>query len=86
MTAIAGHPLEALYTVALACGLRAGEALGLQWSDCDLDMGTLTIRQTVQRFGGDAGERRLLTAKRKQLARSLAACAEREIPIGRRAQ
>ena len=28
------HPLDAFVTVALGCGLRLGEALGLQWTDC----------------------------------------------------
>src|ERR1700674_5569945 len=32
-----GDRLEALYSVALALGLRQGEALGLKWSDVDLD-------------------------------------------------
>jgi integrase len=44
--------LEALYTVALAVGLRQGEALGLRWSDVYLEIGTLTIRTTLQRIGG----------------------------------
>jgi integrase len=34
---IRGHRLEALFTVALAVGLREGEALGLRWQDVDLD-------------------------------------------------
>ncbi|MCX7602101.1 MAG: site-specific integrase [Meiothermus sp.] len=29
----------------LACGLRLGEALGLQWSDIDLEAGVLTVRR-----------------------------------------
>src|SRR5438093_9586059 len=33
LTAIRGHRLEALYSVALALGLRQGEALGLRWDD-----------------------------------------------------
>ena len=32
---------EALYVVALHCGLREGELLGLKWEDVDLDAGTL---------------------------------------------
>jgi integrase len=31
------HRLYALWTVALAMGLRRGEALGLAWADVDLD-------------------------------------------------
>lgn len=34
---VAGHRLEALFTVALAIGLRPGEALGLRWEDVDLE-------------------------------------------------
>ena len=48
------HPLDAFVTVALGCGLRLGEALGLQWSDVDLDAGTLQVRRSVQRFGGES--------------------------------
>jgi integrase len=44
--------LEALFTIALAVGLRQGECLGLAWSDLNLETATLTIRQTVQRIGG----------------------------------
>ncbi len=32
-----GDRLEALYTVALALGLRQGEALGLRWQDIDFE-------------------------------------------------
>jgi integrase len=43
--------LEGLYSVALGVGLRQGEALGLHWSDVDLEAGTLTVRVTLQRIG-----------------------------------
>ena len=36
LEAIAGHRLEALFSVALSLGLRQGEILGLRWSDVDL--------------------------------------------------
>jgi integrase len=35
--------------VALALGLREGEALALRWSDVDMDNATLTVRRTVGR-------------------------------------
>lgn len=35
----------ARWVVALAFGLRQGEALGLKWSDVDLDNGTLRVRR-----------------------------------------
>jgi integrase len=47
----AAHRLRALYSVALACGLRLGEATGLRWDDVDLDAGELRIRQQLQAVG-----------------------------------
>jgi len=44
--------LYPLYSVALAVGLRRGEALGLRWSDVDLVEGVLFVRQTLQRLNG----------------------------------
>jgi integrase len=43
------HRLYALWAVALAMGLRRGEALGLAWADVDLEQGRLTIRQALHR-------------------------------------
>ena len=37
------------WSVALALGLRQGEALGLRWADVDLDAATITIRWQLQR-------------------------------------
>jgi integrase len=37
LDAAKGDPLEALYVVSLTCGLRIGEALGLRWTNIDLD-------------------------------------------------
>jgi integrase len=39
--------------VALAMGLRRGEALGLAWADIDLENGRLTIRQGRHRVDGE---------------------------------
>jgi integrase len=66
-----GDQLEASFTVALACGLRLGEGLGLQWTDVDLDRGTLQVRRAVQRFGGSASARRPLLFERKRLLKAL---------------
>jgi integrase len=49
---VQGHRLEALFTVALAVGLREGEALGLRWQDVDLESGRISIRVALQRIGG----------------------------------
>lgn len=45
------HRLGALFSVALACGLRLGEATGLRWEDVDLETGEIQIRQQLQRVG-----------------------------------
>lgn len=37
------------FALALAVGLRQGEAIGLKWSDLDPQAGTLTIRRALQR-------------------------------------
>lgn len=49
LDSIRGDRLEALYSVALTMGLRQGEALGLRWSDVDLQMGYLRITKQLQR-------------------------------------
>jgi len=49
LTASRVERLEALYTVAVATGLRQGEALGLRWSDVDLDAGILRVNFSLQR-------------------------------------
>ena len=43
---------EALFSVALALGLRQGEALGLRWQDVDLFKGTLRVSHQLQRVDG----------------------------------
>lgn len=48
----AGMRNGARWSVALALGLRQGEALGLPWDAVNLDAGTLRIRQALQRQAG----------------------------------
>lgn len=43
---------SARWSVALALGLRQGEALGLKWEDIDFDGGTLRVRRALQRQTG----------------------------------
>lgn len=52
LAAIKGDRLEALFTVALALGLRQSEALALKWSDLDLEEGTLAVQRVIQRVEG----------------------------------
>ena len=53
LSAVKGDRLEALFQVGLALGLRQSETLGLTWKDIDLDAGTLSVRQTLQRVRGE---------------------------------
>ena len=48
---IKGDRHETLYLVALALGLRQGEALGLTWDDVDLDAERVHVRHQLQRNG-----------------------------------
>jgi integrase len=50
LEAIQGDRLEALFSVALAMGLRQGEALALRWSDIDWDARLMRVRFTLQRI------------------------------------
>jgi integrase len=50
LDAARGDRLYAFYAVALACGLRRGEALALRWSDVDLDAGLLRVARTLSRI------------------------------------
>ncbi len=42
-------PHPARWSIALSLGMRQGEALGLLWSDVDLDEGVVRVRRSVQR-------------------------------------
>jgi integrase len=55
--------------VALAIGLRRGEALGLSWEDVNFDAGTLRVRRTLQRVDR---EYRLAEAKSETSHRTIA--------------
>jgi integrase len=52
MSAAHSHRNAARWTVALAVGLRQSEALGLRWSNVDLDNGTLSVRRGLHRVRG----------------------------------
>jgi integrase len=52
LRAASSDRLYALYAVALAVGLRRGEALGVRWSDIDFGEAVLTVRQAVHRVDG----------------------------------
>jgi len=68
LTAARGERLEALYTVALALGLRQGESLGLHWEDVNFATGTLRVRYALQRVDGSL---QLVEPKTSQSRRTL---------------
>lgn len=50
LQAAAGKRNAARWSVALALGLRQGEALGTRWEDVDLEEGVYRVRQQLQRL------------------------------------
>ena len=56
-----GTFLSARLHIALVCGLRQGEALGLRWQDLDLEAGTLTVSTQIQLIEGESRFTRLKT-------------------------
>jgi integrase len=49
LEAVRGSRLQAAFTTAVAVGMRQGEILGLQWSDINLETGSLRVRAALQR-------------------------------------
>ncbi len=47
-----GTPLALMLAFMLLTGLRPGEALGLKWSDIDLERGSLAVRRSLTYVGG----------------------------------
>ena len=52
ITAIAGHPYEALFALAMTTGMRPSEYLALTWADVDLEPGTLSVSRTLECYKG----------------------------------
>src|SRR3712207_1875862 len=55
LAAASGDRFECLYVLSLTVGLRMGEALGLKWSDIDLDAKTLRVNRQLQRMREGGG-------------------------------
>jgi integrase len=51
---VAGHRFGALFEVMAATGLRRGEALGLRWSDIELELGVIVVRRQLVQVGSEA--------------------------------
>ncbi|MBI3977171.1 MAG: site-specific integrase [Chloroflexi bacterium] len=50
LASVQGHRLEALYRLALSCGMRAGEILALRWADVDLKARRLHVQRSIRRI------------------------------------
>jgi len=55
LQAASGDRLGALYVLAVTCGCRQAELLGLRWEDVDLGAARLTVRRQVQRSRDGSG-------------------------------
>jgi integrase len=52
LAAARGHPLEALFVLALTTGMRQGELLGLRWRDIDWIARRVSVHHTLVRLHG----------------------------------
>ena len=90
---VKGDRLEALYSVALALGMRQGEILGLCWSDVDFEERVIEVRHSLQ-WGEDGFQlvepksersRRRLGPLTRELLSALRAHKARQMPRNSRA-
>jgi integrase len=75
LDATADHRFGPLYALLVGSGLRIGEALGLSWSDIDLDAGSLVVRRSLQRDTGNGytfGEPKTRQSRRTVMLPNLA--------------
>ena len=65
-----GDRFECFYIVAVTCGLRAGENIGLQWGDIDFQTETLRVRRAIHncKVKGLKSERSYRTIKLSRTA------------------
>ncbi|MEO8973771.1 MAG: site-specific integrase [Ktedonobacteraceae bacterium] len=63
--AIQGHKWEALFTLALATGMRQGELLGLKWQDINFSTGTLQVRRILTRVPSETAGKVFIEAEPK---------------------
>lgn len=68
---IKGDRLEALYVLAIHCGLRQGELLALKWEDVDLDATTPTLQVRRTLTGSEDGRPIFTTPKTKKSRRRI---------------
>jgi integrase len=57
LATVSGHKWEALFTLAMATGMRRGELLGLKWQDVNFEAGQLQVRRVLSRVPSHMPER-----------------------------
>jgi integrase len=57
LATVRGHKWEALFTLALATGMRRGELLGIKWQDINFEAGLLQVRRVLSRVPTNMPER-----------------------------
>jgi integrase len=67
--AAAGTKWEPLLATLALLGIRRGEALGLSWSDVDLEAGVVTIRRSLSRVGSKGASRLVLAPTKTRSSR-----------------
>jgi integrase len=72
LRAARGDRLEALYVLAVTTGLRAGELLGLSWSDVNLEQGFLEVTLALQESAAGPGKFVLSQPKTEHSLRRIA--------------
>jgi integrase len=69
MATVSQDRLAALYLVALAGGLRRGEALALRWEDIEFEAGTVAVRRTLSKVKGGWAFQEPKTAESRRVVR-----------------
>jgi integrase len=66
LEAVRGHPLEALFVLAVATGMRQGELLALRWRDLDWSARRVAVHHTLVRMGAQwwLGDPKTVTSRR----------------------
>ncbi|MDA8144686.1 MAG: site-specific integrase, partial [Thermaerobacter sp.] len=67
LAAAESSPHYPVFLLAIFCGLRRGEVLGLKWSDIDWDAGLLMVRRQLALVGGRPTVQELKTAKSRRV-------------------
>ncbi len=83
LKAVEGHRFYPIYLIAIGCGLREGEILGLEARDIDIEKGIISVRQTVVYIRGklSLGEPKTAKAQRSVAMPSFVAEGLKALPV-----